>query len=183
MSLKHGLLGILDCGEMTGYELDRVFRDSLAFFWHAQTSQIYRELTAMESLGWLSSTVVPQSDRPNKKVYALTPSGKEELIRWLREDNLAEEINTKNPFLMRLFFLGLLPPEVGIEAMERYRDACSEALSSLSADVSIEEYRRYASSPASATYWGITADFGRRFYEMGVEWANDSIDKIREATK
>src|SRR5574344_1547544 len=114
MPLKHGLLGILDCGEMTGYELNRLFKDSLAFFWHAQTSQIYRELASMEGLGWLTATVVPQSDRPNKKLYGITPEGKTELLRWLREDNSEEEFNTKNPFLMRMFFLGLLPPEDGI---------------------------------------------------------------------
>ncbi len=183
MSLKHGLLGILDCGEMTGYELDRVFRDSLAFFWHAQTSQIYRELTAMEGLGWLSSTIVPQSDRPNKKVYALTPAGKDELIRWLRVDRTTDDFNTKNPFLMRLFFLGILPPEEGIASLSRYRDLCAAELADLSSGESIEEYRQFAPSPASATYWAITADFGRKFYEMGIAWANESIEKIREATK
>ena len=180
MSLKHGLLGILDCAAMTGYELDRVFRDSLAFFWHAQTSQIYRELAAMEGLGWLSSTVVPQSDRPNKKIYSLTPSGKEELIAWLRKDQTADDFNTKNPFLMRLFFLGILPPEEGVATLTRYRELCADALAQLTSEDSIEEYRQFAPSPESATYWGMTADFGRRFYELGIEWADESVRKIKE---
>ena len=55
MSLKHGLLGLLNYGSMTGYELNKVFRDSLSFFWQAKTSQIYRELDAMERCGWLTS--------------------------------------------------------------------------------------------------------------------------------
>ena len=42
MALKQGLLGLLNYGEMTGYELAKVFNDSLSFFWQAQTSQIYR---------------------------------------------------------------------------------------------------------------------------------------------
>ena len=37
MSLKHGLLGLLNYGSMTGYELDKIFRDSLSFFWQAKT--------------------------------------------------------------------------------------------------------------------------------------------------
>ncbi len=42
--LKHGILGLLNYHPMTGYEIMLVFRDSLRFFWSAQTSQIYREL-------------------------------------------------------------------------------------------------------------------------------------------
>ena len=30
--LKHGVLGLLSYGDMTGYEIMEVFRDSLAFF-------------------------------------------------------------------------------------------------------------------------------------------------------
>ena len=40
---------------MTGYELDKAFKASLAFFWQAKASQIYRELDAMERSGWLTS--------------------------------------------------------------------------------------------------------------------------------
>ncbi len=183
MSLKHGLLGILDCGDMTGYELDRVFRDSLAFFWHAQTSQIYRELSVMEGLGWLSSTIVPQADRPNKKVYSLTAAGREELLRWLRTDQTADDFNTKNPFLMRLFFLGILPPEEGIRTLSRYRELCATALEALSSEDSIEEYRQFAPTPACARYWAITADFGKKFYEMGIAWAEESVGKLEELIK
>ena len=37
MALKQGLLGLLNYGEMTGYELAKAFNDSLSFFWQAQT--------------------------------------------------------------------------------------------------------------------------------------------------
>ncbi len=50
MALKQGLLGLLNYGEMTGYELAKAFNDSLSFFWQAQTSQIYRELNQLEGL-------------------------------------------------------------------------------------------------------------------------------------
>ena len=44
MPLKHAILGLLNYAEMTGYDIDRYFKSSIAFFWHAQTSQIYKEL-------------------------------------------------------------------------------------------------------------------------------------------
>ena len=49
--LKHGILGLLNYGDMTGYEIKTAFEDSLNHFWHAQTSQIYRELQLLEKNG------------------------------------------------------------------------------------------------------------------------------------
>ena len=46
--LKHGILGLLNYGDMTGYEIREVFNKSLNFFWQAQSSQIYRELRTLE---------------------------------------------------------------------------------------------------------------------------------------
>ncbi|MDE7252270.1 MAG: PadR family transcriptional regulator, partial [Acetatifactor sp.] len=54
--LKHGILGLINYREMTGYEIMRTFRDSLNFFWEVQTSQIYRELQTLESKGWVDKT-------------------------------------------------------------------------------------------------------------------------------
>ena len=47
--LKHGILGLISYGDKTGYEIKAVFRDSLRHFWPVQTSQIYRELRALEA--------------------------------------------------------------------------------------------------------------------------------------
>ncbi len=85
MSLKHGMLGLLINGPRSGYDLDRVFKDSLAFFWPAKTSQIYRELDAMERKGWLTSERVIQSEKPNKRVYSITEEGRREFRDWLSE--------------------------------------------------------------------------------------------------
>ena len=83
--LKHGILGLLNYGSMTGYEINRTFRDSLHYFWYAQTSQIYRELQTLKKNGWATDEVIEQSDRPDKKLFSITDSGREEFIRWLAE--------------------------------------------------------------------------------------------------
>ena len=53
--LKHGILGLLNYRELTGYEIMIVFRDSLRFFWNAQTSQNYRKLQTLEGKGWVEN--------------------------------------------------------------------------------------------------------------------------------
>ena len=44
MPLKHAILGILNYHDMTGYDIDRWLQKPIAIFWHAQTSQVNKEL-------------------------------------------------------------------------------------------------------------------------------------------
>lgn len=101
--LKHGILGLLNYGNMTGYEIREIFNKSLNFFWQAQSSQIYRELHTLEKNGWITMTTVEQSDKPNKNICSITESGKVELLRWLCSENAGMEIRL--PLLMQVFFL------------------------------------------------------------------------------
>ena len=72
MSLPFGLLGLLTYQDSTGYDLTKLFEESLNNFWHAQSSQIYRELERMERKGWVTSRNIIQDKRPNKRVYSIT---------------------------------------------------------------------------------------------------------------
>ena len=69
--LKHGILGLLNYGDMTGYEIMTVFRNSLNHFWHAQTSQIYRELQSLEKNGWVKASRVEQESRPDTNILSI----------------------------------------------------------------------------------------------------------------
>lgn len=99
--LKHGILGLLNYRELTGYEIMETFRDSLNFFWNAQTSQIYRELQGLEKNGWVSKTLVLQKGKPDKNVYSITEEGKRELLRWLADGNIG--LSKRTPILMKVF--------------------------------------------------------------------------------
>ena len=73
--LKHGILGLLSYGSMSGYDISRTFKDSLNYFWTAQTSQIYRELQTLKEKGWANNEIVEQKGKPDKKVFSITESG------------------------------------------------------------------------------------------------------------
>ena len=183
MSLKHGLLGLLDYFPMTGYDLNKAFKDSLAFFWQAQTSQIYRELNTMESLGWVSFDVIIQTDKPNKKLYTLTPLGKEELERWKREDCLKDEMTVRSLFLMKLFFSGNLASEENLRTLENYLAIYEEKLKALLQNQSISKYEELVPDPNQSLYWSLTQSYGKYYYEMCIHWAKDSISLIKEHMK
>lgn len=94
MALEHALLVSLSEQAASGSELTRRFERSIGHFWTATHQQIYRTLRRMEADGWVSVDVVPQADRPAKKVYAVTDAGRAGLRRWLAEPTGADPLRS-----------------------------------------------------------------------------------------
>ena len=174
--LKHGILGLISNGDKTGYEIMTVFRDSLNHFWTAQTSQIYRELQTMEQAGWISQTRVSQTGKPDKNVFSVTPAGREELLRWLRDRNLPAGI--RNPFLMKTFFMGELPVEENIAFFKVFRDISVFPDGGKQAYADADMYRQAVDHPEKAVYWKLTIEFGRMYEKMQREWCDYCIREL-----
>ncbi|WP_045234986.1 PadR family transcriptional regulator [Deinococcus pimensis] len=84
-ALGYVLLGLLARESRSGYDLAQNLRRPVGFFWAANHSQIYPQLARLEEEGLVEHEVVDQRDRPAKKVYTLTPRGRETLRTWLVE--------------------------------------------------------------------------------------------------
>ena len=152
--LKHGILGLLNYGDMTGYEIREIFNKSLNFFWQAQSSQIYRELRTLEKNGWITITTVEQSEKPNKNVCSITEDGRTELLSWLSTQNPIGDVRV--PLLMQVFFLGNRSKEENIAYFE--------------GELNLQD---------QSPYWKMTADFGRRSLQMHIDWAEHCAAKLR----
>ena len=174
--LKHGILGLINNGDKTGYEIMTVFRDSLKHFWTAQTSQIYRELQTMEKAGWIRQQSVSQAGKPDKKVFSITPAGHKELLRWLRDDNLPAGV--RNPFLMKTFFMGELPVEDNIAFFRAFQEASVFPDEGKQASAKADLYQQAVKQPEKAIYWKLTIEFGRMYEKMQREWCEYCIREL-----
>lgn len=172
--LKHGILGLLNYGDMTGYEIHEAFENSLNFFWPAQTSQIYRELTVLEKNKWIVKQTVEQCGKPNKNICSITEEGRKELLRWLRDPDV--NIDMRSPTLMKIFFMGELPISNSLfffrQLKEKYRIGL-EALQQT--DASITSYQEMIPDKKNALFWKMTADFGKRYTQMYLDWMEHCI--------
>ncbi|HNO95162.1 MAG TPA: PadR family transcriptional regulator, partial [Anaerolineales bacterium] len=83
MPLEHAILAILDFQPMSGYDLKKFFDVSVAHFWSATQSHIYKSLEGLEKKGWAEAQIIPQEGKPNRKEYQITAEGRSELRRWL----------------------------------------------------------------------------------------------------
>jgi DNA-binding PadR family transcriptional regulator len=127
MSLAHAILGLLQQEEMTGYDLKTsCFDRCIAHLWPADQAQIYRTLDKLVEQGWIICTVEIQYDRPNRKVYSVTETGKAELTRWLQCHQPLPIV--REPLLVQLFFAAQLPNEAIIQLLEQQLVARREKL-------------------------------------------------------
>lgn len=181
MSLKHGILGFLHYRSMTGYDLNKVFSESIKFFWHAQTSQIYRELDKLQKTEMVDYKLIIQDGKPNKKEYRITQKGEDELSDWiLRKDGKALE-DFKSEFLMKVFFADTLTPQESIALIKKYKQDCIEYAQSLTKTrETIDTYGQEIGNNMAPLYWELTADYGKRYIMMCIEWADEAVRKIEK---
>ena len=177
--LKHGILGLLNYGSMTGYEIDKTFRDSLSYFWKTQTSQIYRELHTLKNKGWASYEVISQEGKPDKKVFSITESGREELNHWLSEDR--SEFIVRSSLLMKTFFRGERSIDENIRYFDNLKTDGESFLKGLmSSPPKTEDYSQMISDPVKAVYWKMTVGFGIMYARMYCDWAEKCKKELED---
>ena len=177
MSLKHALLGFLGYKPQTGYELKAMFDVSVRHFWPADQSQIYRTLGQLADEGLVEVEVVPQSDRPDRKVYSLTQPGRAELLRWLT--GLPPVHESRSAPMIQVFFAGLLSDE---EALAIFRNGAHFIRTMLGAYTHVpEDIDRIATeiaTPRDAFFWALTLESGFAMAQARLAWMEDVIRRI-----
>ena len=120
MSLDYAILGFLQSGQMSGYDLKtRCFDEEAAHFWTADQAQVYRTLDRLESQGDVTATRKRQRSRPDRKLYAITPTGEARPSEWASEPHPLPP--HRDPFLIQLRFSSTLPNSALIETLDARR--------------------------------------------------------------
>ncbi|MCR5609147.1 MAG: PadR family transcriptional regulator [Lachnospiraceae bacterium] len=178
--LKHGILGLLNYGPMTGYEIMLTFKNSLCYFWTAQTSQIYRELQTLKKNGLVSDNNIHQEGKPDKVQFSITEEGKHELKHWLTDDST--KFDTRQPILMKTFFLGEASIAESIDFFSKLNANATEFLKAMDLPLEmIEMYKHGVDDPErKSLYWKMTVEYGRMYGKMIEEWTNNCITKLKE---
>jgi len=84
MPVHHAVLALLSDGASYGYQLKASFEQSVGPQWgELNIGHLYQVLDRLERDKLVTKRVVPQSDRPDRVVYRLTPAGRAELDSWL----------------------------------------------------------------------------------------------------
>lgn len=127
---SYAVLGLLTFGEMSGYDVNKVADQSLAFFFTPAKSQIYSELRRLVSLGYATEREVEQDRRPDKRLYRITERGRRALRDWLNTAEV-ESAEIKSPFLVKVFFGAHMSREALLHQVKEMRTRDAEELQTL----------------------------------------------------
>jgi PadR family transcriptional regulator AphA len=178
--LEPAILGFLNYKPLSGYDLKKHFDLSMGHFWAADQSQIYRTLARLTERGWAEVELVPQSDRPDRKVYSITPAGRLELLGWLSRP--APMDTPRSAALVPVFFAGNLSDAEILARFEGFAATMRAALNQYyTVPDGIEPFRAEIASPREHFFWMLTLENSIRTMRANLEWAESVIERIRSA--
>jgi len=174
LNLRVVLLGFLAQGDLTGYELKHLMERSVGFFFGASYGSIYPALKDLEGANLVRSRRVVQAERPNKKVYSITPEGEAYFSRALSEPPASDTFRSE--FLMHLFFGHHHEPERLLKLVRRYREEHEQMIGRLK---EVEEEFREVATPYQMMCLrsGLSHAESREAFLQGIE------EEIRELTR
>jgi len=179
MPLEHAILAFIEFKPMSGYDLKKFFDVSIAHFWSATQSHIYKSLDGLEKKGWVEGHVIQQEVRPNRKEYHITDSGRTELRRWLVTPLPMEPV--REACLIQIFFSHFSTNEEIAALFETRMKEIRENLHMLHtvAQVAIDENAKQIGIERARQLWQITLDYGINHYEFELAWHEKTLKTIR----
>ena len=175
-TLRYIILGLLGARAMSGYDIKRAFDRSLATYWNAGASQIYTTLKALTASDLVSSEIIPQEGRPNRRVYHLTEAGRAALDAWL--DEPAPTRFTKDEFLTKLFFCGLTSDDMALRHLEDHRAALLEQLADM--ERALSEYgARPTRRPRLLEFQLLVRDYKQEALQTDLTVTEQAIARLR----
>ena len=172
------ILGFLEVGPKTGYDLKQRFDRSVWGFWRADQSRIYRTLDKLRERKWVSQQVIAQADRPDRKPYTITEEGRDALFRWMQDCQPGSP--PRNGFLVQLFFAGLLTDAEAIRLLEAKKQRVLDVLASFPERYRLApDYEHDEPERVDFFHW-LTLDSAVQMRYAYLEWIDGAIHRIRE---
>ncbi len=164
------VLGLLASKPRSGYDIKTIVDRSTRFFWAASYGQIYPELKRLEEAGLIEGEDVPNGGR-ERRVYKLTPAGREALEDWLLGTSYTVELRDES--LLRLFFADALPHEQALMLLEGRKRGHEELLAAL---------REIEALPGGKdpTFVDLVLHWGIDFNEWGAQWCEQQLRRLRK---
>jgi len=168
LPLEQVLLGFLIQGPLHGYGLHERVEKELSKIWYMGISNIYGALKQLEQSGQIEYSLVPQEDRPPRKVYRITPTGEQSFMDWLRQPVPAiREMRVEFP--AKLYFFRTLGLEGVDDLIAAQETICRERAGEL-------EQKIAQCSPHDINR--LVFDFRRRQIEAIIDWLHTCREEL-----
>jgi DNA-binding PadR family transcriptional regulator len=175
------ILGLLTFREMSGYDLKQLINKSIThFYWSPAKSQIYGELRRLESHGLVTMRDVPQTLRPDKRLYQITPEGTEAMLQWLQSSGV-EPDSYKSALLLKLFFGHMLSYDTTIRLLEERRKQTAQELTMCERRAQEFQEKMRSSEADDETFFPLlTLQRSITLCQADLEWLDGALGQLRQ---
>ena len=157
MSIRHGLLALIQREPMNGYQLRTEFESSTGATWPLNVGQVYTTLTRLERDG----LVAPQDDDDEGRTrYAITDAGRAELSGWFTAPVTAQD-RPRDELAIKLA-LAVRVPGVDVQAVIQRQRAATVAR--------LQELTRLKTGSEGDLAWSLVLENLRFSAEAEVRW-------------
>ena len=173
MSLRHAILVMLEKKPGSGYDLSQRFKTGIGNFWNASHQQVYQELKKLHKDGLLKCQQQAQADKPDRKLYRITASGRAALKAWLHTPQKLQRVNSA--MLVKVFGAALADPQILNDEVQRHTKLHRERLQHY-----LELEQRYLQQSTDErlrqkpSY--LTLRSGIRYEWMWISWLQEARD-------
>lgn len=181
MSLPHIILGFL-AQPASGYDLKKIFDESVRNFWNAKLSQVYPTLHQLQRHGLVVSQRQASAKGPDRRVYRRTKAGSGELLRWLDVDPVMG--TDRFPYLAQLFFMGqaknLKHSQAFLSKLKDHFERRYAALTAVERYYHVEQIEHPETIDAESLHYYMTLRFGILRIAATIKWCDESLDRVKE---
>jgi DNA-binding PadR family transcriptional regulator len=167
VGIRHFILGLLASQPMSGYDVKRLFGRFRWLIGRSSFGNIYPALHSLLDKGLVTMDVIPNPDRPPRKVYHINEKGRQVLDQWNGKP-LASDASLK-AFVMRLLLSGNLDHEELIAYLEQRRAEVAEqrdALQELTGQASDDLGRKLA------------LEYGLALSGKEIDWLDQTLEAL-----
>jgi DNA-binding PadR family transcriptional regulator len=170
----YAVLGLLASGEaMSGYEVRKSAETLRYFYWSPAQSQIYSELRRLAARNYVTSELIRQDGKPDKRLYTITAAGLVAFRSWLNETPV-EPTMMKHAMQLRLFFGQAADPARLTALLQQFIDDGEAAL----AQIAI--VREYAELDPDYQWQGVVAEWSAAHYTTEVAFARELLRRLAD---
>jgi DNA-binding PadR family transcriptional regulator len=168
---RYAILGMLCRGEMSGYDIKKGLDMGMRTFWNESKGQIYPILKELSDFGLAEARIERTGGKPDRHVFSITDSGREELRAWLRVP--AEIPKFRLEFLLKLIFGHEASVETNLAHLQALREQQRLQMEEF---LSIERHlKEIGEDDPCASYGLLTLRCGMRVTQAFLDWADEEI--------
>ncbi len=176
MSVRYAILGLLHYKDMHGYRIKEHIERNFGLMWSINYGQIYSNLKKLEEEGYVVMLEVAPSDNggPNKKLYAITPEGRQDFSDWLASSP-ERQMLMRDPFLTRFTFFHFGSRDDALRIIGEQIDLIEGEMDRRAGN--IERWKRHG------VYVQLISELGLDLNRLYLDWLKKARDTISEATE